>query len=282
MKKAIALFCLCCLLVCGCSQSKENTQETIHITVPVDYPVTVNGVTIEDCPYKVVSLSPEITEVIYSLGSSSQLCGVSDECDYPDIPKKMQRMGTAIQPEYTAIIDAGADVVLTSKQLPQNAQTALSDAQIPIIVIKAPNKWKSMPKFYRNIGSVMSGKTAGVSNADNTWSRISGSVITISAHHSTLPTAAIILPSGEIASGDTVAGHLLSSAVMTNVAQGKFSPKQLIEAAPQYIFCSEQNLEQTKEKYGALNSQIFAVYSSTSIMYGDRMVDVVKQIEAKR
>lgn len=53
---------------------------------------------------RVVSLSPAITETLFTIGASSQLVGVSDYCNYPEAAKKLPRTGTALTPNYEAIV----------------------------------------------------------------------------------------------------------------------------------------------------------------------------------
>ena len=45
-------------------------------------------VKIPHAPKKVVSLAPSITEILYSLGLSEEIAGVTDFCDFPEAALK--------------------------------------------------------------------------------------------------------------------------------------------------------------------------------------------------
>jgi len=53
---------------------------------------------------RVVSLSPAITETLFAIGAGSQLVGVSDYCNYPEAAKKLPHTGSALTPNYEAIV----------------------------------------------------------------------------------------------------------------------------------------------------------------------------------
>ncbi|MCA9755273.1 MAG: ABC transporter substrate-binding protein [Candidatus Eisenbacteria bacterium] len=64
-------------------------------------------------PARVVSLSPGITEVIEEIGRSEQLVGISDFCAPVAGRTDLPRLGTALTPNYEAILSAAPDLILT-------------------------------------------------------------------------------------------------------------------------------------------------------------------------
>ena len=61
---------------------------------------------------RIVSLSPAITETLYAIGAEPDLVGVSDYCNYPEAAKKLPRNGSALTPNYEAIVRLSATLVL--------------------------------------------------------------------------------------------------------------------------------------------------------------------------
>ncbi len=53
---------------------------------------------------RIVSLSPAVTETLYAIGAQADLVGVSDYCNYPEAAKKLPRNGSALTPNYEAIV----------------------------------------------------------------------------------------------------------------------------------------------------------------------------------
>ena len=78
-----ALFCLG--LLCGaCSQTdREETGETTLSPYPPVVDAYGDTVHIDKRPERIISLAPNITEIIYFLGAEARLIARTDYCDYP-------------------------------------------------------------------------------------------------------------------------------------------------------------------------------------------------------
>ena len=76
-------------------------------------------------PLRVVSLAPNITEILFALGLGDNIVGVSDNCDYPQQAQTKEKIGTFWQPNTEAIIAAKPNLVITLwfEQQKQVAQT---------------------------------------------------------------------------------------------------------------------------------------------------------------
>ncbi|MEZ4650927.1 MAG: helical backbone metal receptor [Candidatus Eisenbacteria bacterium] len=64
-------------------------------------------------PTRVVSLSPGVTEVIEEIGRRELLVGVSDFCAPVPGRDDLPKLGTALTPNYEAILSAAPDLILT-------------------------------------------------------------------------------------------------------------------------------------------------------------------------
>lgn len=62
----------------------------------------------------VVSLSPAITESIYSLGEQDRLIAVTNYCDYPQEAKSLKKIGTMTHPNIEMIYAMQPDLILAS------------------------------------------------------------------------------------------------------------------------------------------------------------------------
>ena len=76
---------------------------------------------------RLVSLSPAITETLYAIGAGPELVGVSDYCNYPEAAKHLPRSGTALTPNYEAIVRLSPDLILceAAASTPQRELRAL-------------------------------------------------------------------------------------------------------------------------------------------------------------
>jgi iron complex transport system substrate-binding protein len=62
---------------------------------------------------KIVSLAPNLTEILFALGLEEQIVGVSNDSDYPPDAANKKKVGTFWQPSTEAIIACKPDLVVT-------------------------------------------------------------------------------------------------------------------------------------------------------------------------
>ncbi|MEP7050443.1 MAG: helical backbone metal receptor [Pseudomonadota bacterium] len=77
---------------------------------------------------RIVSLSPAFTETLYATGAEADLVGVSDYCNYPEVAKKLPRNGSALTPNYEAIVRLAPTLILceAAAAAPRRELSALS------------------------------------------------------------------------------------------------------------------------------------------------------------
>jgi iron complex transport system substrate-binding protein len=74
-------------------------------------------------PNRIVTLSPNITEIIFALGLGDKVAAVSNECDWPIEAKTKSKVGSFWQPNTEAIIAAKPDLVVC-ESFPQQKEVA--------------------------------------------------------------------------------------------------------------------------------------------------------------
>ena len=63
---------------------------------------------------RIISLAPNVTEIIYALGAGDQLVGRTDYCNYPEEALAVTSVGTLWDPNLEAILALNADVAIAS------------------------------------------------------------------------------------------------------------------------------------------------------------------------
>ena len=63
-------------------------------------------------PRRIVSLSPNVTELLYGIGAFSQVVGVSDYCTYPPEASKLPSVGGWANPSLEKLAALGPDLVI--------------------------------------------------------------------------------------------------------------------------------------------------------------------------
>jgi iron complex transport system substrate-binding protein len=64
-------------------------------------------------PQRIVSLAPNITEILFELGIGNRVVAVSNDCDWPAEAKNREQVGSFWQPNVEAIIASKPDLVIT-------------------------------------------------------------------------------------------------------------------------------------------------------------------------
>jgi len=76
-------------------------------------------------PQRIVSVSPNLTEIVFALGLGDKVVGVSSDCDWPAEAKTKQKVGSFWQPNTEAIIAIKPDLVVC-ESFPQQKEVAES------------------------------------------------------------------------------------------------------------------------------------------------------------
>ncbi len=65
-------------------------------------------------PGRIVSMAPDLTEILFALGLDKEIVGVSQYSDYPPAAKEKPSVGSFWQPNIESIVAAKPDLVVTS------------------------------------------------------------------------------------------------------------------------------------------------------------------------
>jgi iron complex transport system substrate-binding protein len=95
-------------------------------------------VELSDRPHRVVTLTPSLTEMMYSLDARADLVGITDYTDYPPEARTKPSVGGMVDPSVERIVALHPDLVLAEFNT-NRASTidALQRLGIPVFVIRA-------------------------------------------------------------------------------------------------------------------------------------------------
>lgn len=86
-------------------------------------------------PRRIVSLKPNITEILFALGVGDRVVGVTKYCDYPEEAKKLPKVADYTRPFVEPIIALKPDLVIGSKEeSSRKAVLALQDMGIGVAI----------------------------------------------------------------------------------------------------------------------------------------------------
>ncbi|HDP94688.1 MAG TPA: ABC transporter substrate-binding protein [Candidatus Aminicenantes bacterium] len=88
-------------------------------------------------PARIVSLSPNVTEILFALGVGDRVTGISRYCDYPPGAVGLPRVGGLVDPDYEAIISLQPDLVIL---LTSHDSAARALRKLGISTLKVPHR----------------------------------------------------------------------------------------------------------------------------------------------
>jgi ABC-type Fe3+-hydroxamate transport system substrate-binding protein len=77
-----------------------------------------NDVVLYKEPKRIVSLAPNLTEILYAIGAGDRIVGVSSYSDYPEDAKSKPRVGGFFTPSIEKIFALSPDIVLVARGTP--------------------------------------------------------------------------------------------------------------------------------------------------------------------
>lgn len=103
-------------------------------------------------PKRIISLAPNMTEILYALNLGESIVGVTSFCDRPEEAKKKPKIGGMTNPSLEAIISLKPDiVVMTTDGNPEEFEERLRSLRIKTYVFKA-KRLSELPQGIRDMG----------------------------------------------------------------------------------------------------------------------------------
>jgi len=110
---------------------------------------------------RVISLAPNLTEILYALGLEDRLVGVTNQCDYPPEARQKRIVGDVLNPSLEEIIQLKPDVVLgTTAGNRRETADALEGLGIPLYGID-PHSVEDVLASVRSIAELLGAPERG-------------------------------------------------------------------------------------------------------------------------
>lgn len=131
IKVTVILLTVHILCGCGGSDKKAARQNAEVFTDAMQRQVSVSR------PVKrIVSMAPNVTEMLFAIGLDEEIVGVTSFCDYPEAARKKPKIGGYYDPNIEAILSlAPGLIVATPDGYSKERIGKLGQAGIPVFVI---------------------------------------------------------------------------------------------------------------------------------------------------
>src|SRR5580700_1374585 len=105
---------------------------------------------------RVVSLAPNLTEIVFALGDGNHLAGDTDFCDYPPEAAQKPHVGGPVNPNLEEIVALMPDLVLATKSINRHETVnALDHIGLPVYVTNDPHSVEEMIVSVEHLGSAL-------------------------------------------------------------------------------------------------------------------------------
>jgi iron complex transport system substrate-binding protein len=111
-----------------------------------------NSVPANEIPDRIVSLAPNITEILFAMDIGNSVVGVTNFCDYPEEARKKPKIGGMSNPSLEAVVSLKPDiVVMTTDGNQKEFEERLRSLNIKTYVFKV-KRLSELPQGIRDIG----------------------------------------------------------------------------------------------------------------------------------
>lgn len=87
--------------------------------------------------YRIVSLNPTLTEILFELGEGGSIVGTTQFSDYPEAAKKIKRVGTYLRPQIEKIVELKPTHVIAYNEGDPSYVDSLKKANVPLFIFES-------------------------------------------------------------------------------------------------------------------------------------------------
>jgi iron complex transport system substrate-binding protein len=116
---------------------------------------------------RVVSLAPNLTEIVFALGDGNHLAADTDFCDYPPEAVQKPHVGGPVNPNLEEIVSLMPDLVLATKSINRRETVnALNHIGLPVFVTD-PHSVEGMVASVEHLGSALGAEKSAATLAED-------------------------------------------------------------------------------------------------------------------
>jgi iron complex transport system substrate-binding protein len=194
-------------------------------------------------PKRIISLAPNMTEILFALGLGDRIVGVTSFCDYPEEAKKKPKIGGMSNPSLEAVVRLRPDiVVMTTDGNPKEFEERLRSMGIKTYVSTA-RRLSELPQGVRDLGVALGVRAEADAFADRFEASLAKFRVKRALNgHAGKKVLYIVWPEPLIVAGpETVVDDALSLVGAENIASDakteypKYSVEEVLRRSPDLI-----------------------------------------------
>ncbi|MDF1616649.1 ABC transporter substrate-binding protein [Petrocella sp. FN5] len=285
-------------LVAACAKEDVVTEEKTPIVSDGNneiYPMTLvdkfgNSVVIEKAPSTLISLSPEITELIFALNAGELIIGRSTYCDFPVETEEIQDFGTLFDLNVESIVEANPDILFLSSMASEDLASNLKNQGITVIILDKDSTLEGTYEYYQIIGQIINRSEEAKLLEEKVRAQIEA--VKVAVEGLVPPTVYYVVHAAEgvdtTATGETFVHDMITLAGGENIAKDgsdwMYSLEKIVEKNPYLMLCSKywdtkasiQKLEGYKELDAIKEDRLYEVDENMIVRQGPRIGDAIE------
>ncbi|HHY31175.1 MAG TPA: ABC transporter substrate-binding protein [Syntrophaceticus sp.] len=241
---AILLLLIFVLLLSGCQQQNTagSDMTTGEIVVTDDSGTQLK---LDKYPERIISLTPNNTEILFALGLGERVVGVTTYCDYPEEVSQKARIGD-LQGNVEEIVALKPDLVVAKAVLNEDIVSKLRKLDVPVLCVDP----ESIDGVYRSI-ELIAKVTGTDSNGDKIISEMKAKISDVQQKVAEIPEEERLKVFIEVgndplytAGGDTYVDELVRLAGGINIASDitgyqMYSLETVVKCNPDAILAAD-------------------------------------------
>jgi iron complex transport system substrate-binding protein len=286
------------LALTGCDGSTAGSSATASTAASAAaFPVTAGGVTLDQRPTHIVSLSPTATEMLFAIGAGSQVVAVDDQSNYPSTAPKSDLSG--YKPNAEAIAAKNPDLVIIPDDTGK-IKEQLTTLKIPVYVADAAKTLDDSYAQFADLGALTGNVAAASAQVSKEKDALDKLVAGVPQRAKALTYYYELDQTLYSVTSKTFIGALLGKLGLVNIADSadkvgsgypQLSAETIVKANPDLIFladtkCCGQSAATVAKRPGwsgiaaVQKGQIVALDDDIASRWGPRVVDLVQAVAA--
>ncbi len=243
---------------------------------------------------RIVSLAPNLTEIVFALKQEKHLAGDTDYCDFPPEATKKPHVGGPVNPNLEEVVKLRPDLILATSINRRETVDALDRLGLPVYITD-PHSVDEMIASVERIGDVLGAEKNAAALAGDLRGRISD----LDRRLAGTPARRALLvvwtnPLISIGRGTFVADAMrhagARSVAETDEEWPRINLEEMIRLQPEYLVFVGEHTNDTREEISALRSRPgwrdldalrqgrIAIVSEAVIRPVPRIMDAIEQL----
>jgi len=267
------------------------------ISTATNYPIKIvdaygREVRIEKEPQKIISIAPNITDILFNLELDKKIIGRSTYCDYPSEAENVEIVGGMMDPNLEKILKLNPDLILVSTHFNKKTLKKIEAFGIPIIGIYGEEKFTGVYDVIKKVAEITNKEEKGKLIISDIQKRVQN--IKDDMKDSKKVKLYYVISYGRYgdytAGGNTYINDMIEIAGGKNIAkelQGwKYSLEKVIEKNPKIIICSKyggakKGLENTNgysQLEAVKNGKLYEIDNNLLDRQGSRLIEGLEEL----